>query len=148
MSDYISVPIFLFVSLFSLVAASLILIQFKGISNADKRIIQSQQYQQHYQNLLIEIHALENKYPVDSTPNEIYKQIELKRQDAAKTLCLINPGLDERLSFYQLNEDLGQLQDRKERESQQLDNFICQNCGSKVHGGDKFCANCGFRLQG
>ncbi|MBG0784693.1 MAG: zinc ribbon domain-containing protein [Anaerolineaceae bacterium] len=148
MSDFINIPVILFVVLFSLVAASLILIQITGISKADRHIFQSEQHQQQYQNLLAEINSLENKYPLDSTPEEIYQQIEMKRRKAAKVLQLINPGLDERLSFYQVDDDLGQLQDRKDRETQQLDNIICQNCGSKVHGGDKFCANCGFRLQG
>lgn len=147
MSDFINVPVALFVLLFTLVAASLILIQIKGISKADKHITQLEQHQQQYQNLLDEINSLENKYPQDSNPEENYQQMEMKRRRAAKTLQLFNPGLDERLSFFQVDEDLGQLQDRKNSESQQLDNFICQNCGSKVHVGDKFCANCGFRLQ-
>ena len=148
MSDFINVPVILFVLLFTLVAASLILIQIKGISKADKHITQLEQHQQQYQNLLVEINSLENKYPQDSAPEEISQQMEMKRRHAAKTLQLINPRLDERLSFFQVDEDLGQLQDKRDGESQQVDNFICQNCGSKVHGGDKFCANCGFRLQG
>ncbi len=148
MSDFINAPVILFVSLFTLVAASLILIQIKGISKADKHITQLEQHQQQYQNLLDEINLLANKYPQDNTPEENYQQMEMKRRRAAKTLQLINPGLDEKLSFFQVDEDLGQLQDRRNSESQQLDNFICQNCGSKIHGEDKFCANCGFRLQG
>lgn len=148
MSDAINVPVALFVLLFTLVAASLILIQIKGISKADKHIMQSEQYQQQYQSLLDEIESLENKYPQDSTPEEVNEQMEMKRRKAAKTLQLLNPGLDERLAFLQVDDDLGQRQDRRDRESHRLDNFICQNCGSKVHGGDKFCANCGYRLQG
>ncbi|HCU57526.1 MAG TPA: hypothetical protein DF984_04755 [Anaerolineaceae bacterium] len=147
MSDFLNVPVTLFVILFTLVAASLILIQITGISKADKHITQLEQHQQHYQTLLDEINSLENKYPLNSTPQEVYQQIEMKRRQAAKALQSINPELDEGLSFDQVDDDLGRLQDRKDRESQRLDNFICQNCGSNVHGGDKFCANCGFRLK-
>jgi rubrerythrin len=148
MSDSTSVLIFLFVLLFSLVAVSLIFLQVRGINIADKRILKREQYQRQYQNLLSEIHSLENKYPQNSTPNEIYTQLEIKRGAAAETLRLLNPGLDERLSFFQVDEELGQMQDRRTRETQTYDFFVCKNCGSRVQGGDKFCPNCGFRLQG
>ena len=148
MSGSTSIIIFLFVLLFSLVAVSLTFIQVRGINLADKRILKIEQYQRQYQNLLNEIYSLEKKYPRDSTPNEIYDQTELKRQEAAKALRLLNPDMDERLSFLQVDDELGQLRERKDRETQQHGYFICKNCGSKVQGGDKFCANCGYRLQG
>jgi rubrerythrin len=148
MSNSTSILIFLFVLLFSLVAVSLTLIQVRAINLSDKRIMKIEQHQQQYQNLLNEIYSLENKYPQNSTPNEIYELIEENRREAAKILRLLNPNLDERLSFLQLDEEFRQLRDKKDRENQEQGFFVCQNCGSQVQGGDKFCANCGFRLQG
>lgn len=148
MSNPANIFIIVFVSLFSMVAVVLIIIMVRGIGISDKRIQKEEHYQQQNQNLLYDIHKLENKVPEDSTPNKIYDQLDIKRKAAAENLRQMSPSLDERLSFYQVDEDLGQLQNRMDHKIQDQESFICHNCGSKVKVGDKFCANCGFRLQG
>lgn len=148
MSDSTSILIFLFVLLFSLVAGSLILIQVRGINKTDKRIQEAEETRQQYRSLLNEIVSLEKKYPQDSTPMEIFQQMESSRQLAAETLQKLSPELDEKLLFFQLDEDLGLVQERINPENQGKGISVCRNCGSQIQGGDKFCANCGFRLQG
>jgi len=105
-------------------------------------------YKLQYQSLLDLIQTLEAECERGEPTAEVCKQLERKRQQAAELLELINPALEDEFDSFQMEEDLDQIFPRATQGTFQNDAYICPNCGSHVLVGDKFCANCGKRLQG
>lgn len=139
----------LFIALLILAVVSLVIgALIRRFSPRAKRSRAKQIYQQQYQKVLNEIQTLEAVNDLDTGQEDSFSELEEKKRTAADLLQKIYPTLDEELSFYQLDAELAQMQARVTSETQTQEIFICPNCGSKVWVGDKFCANCGFRLQG
>lgn len=118
---------------------------FKGHTRQNRSQIESLQL--HYQNLLMEIHQLEKDWLQGIVSEDLCFHINQKKQEAKAIIRQLQPNSDPETSNIELNETLDQMNQRFSPQINLSAPFVCSSCGGKVFGGDKFCANCGGRLQ-
>jgi hypothetical protein len=107
----------------------------------------TQDYLHQYENLLREIKILQDECENLDGQDEACSQIEVKKHQAANLLRLIDTPLAENALLYPIKEP----SDPEEAQPESLflmDNTtICPQCGRRVASSDKFCTQCGNRLQ-
>lgn len=100
-----------------------------------------------YEVLLREIKTLqEDNDPADAL-DEVCRQIEDKKRQAAHLLSLIDAPLEGDLAPQIVREPRVQEDTRPDTLLLRDNTTVCPQCGRRVASSDKFCTHCGNRLQ-
>lgn len=102
-----------------------------------------------YQMLMQEIQVLEEACDQGHASRKLRNKLETKREQAQKLKPLISESMIADVSDHYQAED-EEITTRSPKKTQPVNQnaiYLCPKCRKQILSGDKFCANCGFKLQ-
>ncbi len=101
-----------------------------------------------YQMLMQEIQVLEEACVQGHASRKLRNKLESKRDQAQKLKTLITKSMIADVpDRYEVEEKEKPVIPQKVQPNNQNTIYLCPKCRKQVLAGDKFCANCGYKLQ-
>ncbi len=108
---------------------------------------ETQDSQQQYESLLREIKTLQDECENFNAPEELCRQIKVKKQQAADLLRRINDPVLDPFPPEAVEKRKDPEETQPESPFLHANTYVCPHCGRRVASSDKFCTHCGNRLQ-
>lgn len=117
-------------------------------AHATKPVTQTE-HELQYQMLIQEIQVLEEACDQGHASRKLRNKLENKQDQAQKLKTLITKSMiaDVPDHYQAENETKTTQSPKKTQPINQNAIYLCPKCRKQVLSGDKFCANCGFKLQ-